>query len=157
MGSDFIKQYILSTTSTAATSFPGHCSTASQRPKPPHRASGSLPGRIFFTLVYMVTVVWNICREEADELAKKLKLRFYRTSVKEDLNVNDGKLATEACVQLSRRVISLPGKVSKEVCRRTLRILKPLFHPLLPTTRFIEKASVNWNEHKLVKQKLKKG
>lgn len=28
-------------------------------------------------------------QEEADELAKKLKLRFYRTSVKEDLNVND--------------------------------------------------------------------
>jgi len=28
-------------------------------------------------------------KEEADELAKKLKLRFYRTSVKEDLNVND--------------------------------------------------------------------
>lgn len=27
--------------------------------------------------------------EEADELAKKLRLRFYRTSVKEDLNVND--------------------------------------------------------------------
>lgn len=28
-------------------------------------------------------------QNEADELAKKLKLRFYRTSVKEDLNVND--------------------------------------------------------------------
>ncbi|XP_070555524.1 ras-related protein Rab-23-like [Ptychodera flava] len=27
--------------------------------------------------------------EEADELAKKLKLKFFRTSVKEDLNVND--------------------------------------------------------------------
>jgi len=31
-------------------------------------------------------------REEADDLAKKLKLRFYRTSVKEDLNINDGKV-----------------------------------------------------------------
>ncbi|XP_002732916.1 ras-related protein Rab-23-like [Saccoglossus kowalevskii] len=30
-----------------------------------------------------------IDHEEADALAKKLKLRFYRTSVKEDLNVND--------------------------------------------------------------------
>ena len=29
-------------------------------------------------------------REEADQLAKKLKVRFYRTSVKEDLNVNEG-------------------------------------------------------------------
>jgi len=28
-------------------------------------------------------------KEEADELAKKLKLRFYRTSVKEDLNINE--------------------------------------------------------------------
>jgi len=27
--------------------------------------------------------------EEAEEMAKRLKLRFYRTSVKEDLNVND--------------------------------------------------------------------
>ena len=29
--------------------------------------------------------------EEADNLAKKLRLKFYRTSVKEDLNVNDGE------------------------------------------------------------------
>lgn len=29
--------------------------------------------------------------EEAEALAKKLKLRFYRTSVKEDLNVTEGK------------------------------------------------------------------
>jgi len=28
-------------------------------------------------------------QEEADQLAKKLKVRFYRTSVKEDLNVNE--------------------------------------------------------------------
>lgn len=28
-------------------------------------------------------------QEEAEDLAKKLKMRFYRTSVKEDLNVND--------------------------------------------------------------------
>lgn len=31
------------------------------------------------------------CSEEAEGLAKKLKLRFYRTSVKEDLNVNEGE------------------------------------------------------------------
>lgn len=37
----------------------------------------------FFKLIYS---------EEAEALAKKLKLRFYRTSVKEDLNVNEGKL-----------------------------------------------------------------
>lgn len=30
--------------------------------------------------------------EEAEALAKKLKLRFYRTSVKEDLNVTEGKI-----------------------------------------------------------------
>ena len=30
--------------------------------------------------------------EEAESLAKKLRLKFYRTSVKEDLNVNDGKM-----------------------------------------------------------------
>ncbi|XP_077991247.1 ras-related protein Rab-23-like [Glandiceps talaboti] len=30
-----------------------------------------------------------ISPEEADDIAKRLKLRFYRTSVKEDLNVND--------------------------------------------------------------------
>lgn len=29
--------------------------------------------------------------EEAEALAKRLKLRFYRASVKEDLNVNEGK------------------------------------------------------------------
>ena len=32
--------------------------------------------------------------EEAESLAKKLRLKFYRTSVKEDLNVNDGELKT---------------------------------------------------------------
>lgn len=30
--------------------------------------------------------------EEAEALAKKLKLRFYRASVKEDLNVTEGKI-----------------------------------------------------------------
>uniref|UniRef100_A0A8C2DB69 Ras-related protein Rab-23 n=1 Tax=Cyprinus carpio TaxID=7962 RepID=A0A8C2DB69_CYPCA len=34
------------------------------------------------------TVIKN---EEAEGLAKRLKLRFYRTSVKEDLNVNEGE------------------------------------------------------------------
>jgi Ras-related protein Rab-23 len=29
--------------------------------------------------------------EEAEGLAKRLKLRFYRASVKEDLNVNEGE------------------------------------------------------------------
>lgn len=29
--------------------------------------------------------------EEAEALAKRLKLRFYRASVKEDLNVNEGE------------------------------------------------------------------
>ena len=33
-----------------------------------------------------------MCSEEAEALAKKLKLRFYRTSVKEDLNVTEGKV-----------------------------------------------------------------
>lgn len=31
----------------------------------------------------------TVHREEAEDLAKRLKLRFYRTSVKEDLNVSD--------------------------------------------------------------------
>ncbi|XP_036772203.1 ras-related protein Rab-23 isoform X2 [Manis pentadactyla] len=35
-----------------------------------------------------------IKNEEAEALAKKLKLRFYRTSVKEDLNVNEGVFNT---------------------------------------------------------------
>lgn len=30
--------------------------------------------------------------EEAEALAKRLKLRFYRASVKEDLNVTEGEL-----------------------------------------------------------------
>jgi Ras-related protein Rab-23 len=34
-----------------------------------------------------------IKNEEAEALAKRLKLRFYRTSVKEDLNVNEGKVS----------------------------------------------------------------
>ncbi len=29
--------------------------------------------------------------EEAENLARRLKLRFYRTSVKENINVDDGK------------------------------------------------------------------
>lgn len=33
-----------------------------------------------------------MCSEEAEALAKRLKLRFYRTSVKEDLNVNEGEV-----------------------------------------------------------------
>jgi len=30
-------------------------------------------------------------REEVEELAKRLKLRLFRTSVKEDFNVNEGQ------------------------------------------------------------------
>lgn len=32
-----------------------------------------------------------MCSEEAEALAKKLKVRFYRASVKEDLNVSEGR------------------------------------------------------------------
>lgn len=35
--------------------------------------------------------VFFTCSEEAEALAKRLKLRFYRASVKEDLNVNEGE------------------------------------------------------------------
>ena len=38
--------------------------------------------------------------EEAEDLAKKLRLKFYRTSVKEDLNVNDGKWKWAKAVNL---------------------------------------------------------
>ena len=31
-------------------------------------------------------------RDEAETLAKKLHVKFFRTSVKEDLNVNEGKI-----------------------------------------------------------------
>lgn len=40
---------------------------------------------IFFPLLHVLN------SEEAEALAKKLKLRFYRASVKEDLNVTEGK------------------------------------------------------------------
>uniref|UniRef100_A0A3P9MM68 Ras-related protein Rab-23 n=2 Tax=Oryzias latipes TaxID=8090 RepID=A0A3P9MM68_ORYLA len=60
------------------------------------------------------TVIKN---EEAEALAKRLKLRFYRTSVKEDLNVTEGVFNTSSsnvCNQNSsngREVISLrPNK-----------------------------------------------
>uniref|UniRef100_A0A3Q3IHU0 Ras-related protein Rab-23 n=1 Tax=Monopterus albus TaxID=43700 RepID=A0A3Q3IHU0_MONAL len=60
------------------------------------------------------TVIKN---EEAEALAKRLKLRFYRTSVKEDLNVNEGVFNTTSgnvCNQSSsngREVITLrPNK-----------------------------------------------
>ena len=35
-------------------------------------------------------IAFLIFSDEAEALAKKLKLRFYRTSVKEDLNVKEG-------------------------------------------------------------------
>uniref|UniRef100_A0A3Q3WM72 Ras-related protein Rab-23 n=1 Tax=Mola mola TaxID=94237 RepID=A0A3Q3WM72_MOLML len=60
------------------------------------------------------TVIKN---EEAEALAKRLKLRFYRASVKEDLNVNEGVFNTTSsniCSQISsngREVITLrPNK-----------------------------------------------
>uniref|UniRef100_A0A3Q0SUN0 Ras-related protein Rab-23 n=1 Tax=Amphilophus citrinellus TaxID=61819 RepID=A0A3Q0SUN0_AMPCI len=59
------------------------------------------------------TVIKN---EEAEALAKRLKLRFYRASVKEDLNVNEGVFNTSSnvCNQSSsngREVITLrPNK-----------------------------------------------
>uniref|UniRef100_A0A3B4VQ46 Ras-related protein Rab-23 n=2 Tax=Seriola TaxID=8160 RepID=A0A3B4VQ46_SERDU len=60
------------------------------------------------------TVIKN---EEAEALAKRLKLRFYRASVKEDLNVNEGVFNTTSsnvCNQSSsngREVITLrPNK-----------------------------------------------
>jgi len=33
--------------------------------------------------------VWFLYRDEAEALAKKLRLRFYRTSVKDNLNVEE--------------------------------------------------------------------
>ncbi|KAA0717619.1 Ras-related protein [Triplophysa tibetana] len=61
------------------------------------------------------TVIKN---EEAEGLAKRLKLRFYRTSVKEDLNVNEGVFNTTGASHLNhssdlngREVINLrPNK-----------------------------------------------
>lgn len=38
----------------------------------------------------MFKSLFLLCSEEAEALAKKLKLRFYRASVKEDLNVSEG-------------------------------------------------------------------
>lgn len=40
----------------------------------------------------MFSVFLSHSSEEAEALAKRLKLRFYRASVKEDLNVNEGEL-----------------------------------------------------------------
>lgn len=42
--------------------------------------------------VMTVNCFYLHCSEEAEALAKRLKLRFYRASVKEDLNVNEGGL-----------------------------------------------------------------
>uniref|UniRef100_A0A8D0LZL1 Ras-related protein Rab-23 n=2 Tax=Sus scrofa TaxID=9823 RepID=A0A8D0LZL1_PIG len=50
-----------------------------------------------------------IKNEEAEALAKKLKLRFYRTSVKEDLNVNEGVFSTSAGSHLGRNSSALNG------------------------------------------------
>ncbi|XP_075411052.1 ras-related protein Rab-23 [Tenrec ecaudatus] len=52
----------------------------------------------------------RIKNEEAEALAKKLKLRFYRTSVKEDLNVNEvfKYLAEKYLQKLKQRVAADP-------------------------------------------------
>lgn len=42
------------------------------------------------TIEYLQSLLL-LCSEEAEALAKKLKLRFYRASVKEDLNVTEGR------------------------------------------------------------------
>ncbi|XP_020016427.2 ras-related protein Rab-23 [Castor canadensis] len=48
-----------------------------------------------------------IKNEEAEALAKRLKLRFYRTSVKEDLNVNEVfKYLAEKCLQKLKQQIA---------------------------------------------------
>uniref|UniRef100_A0A8C2SDR9 Ras-related protein Rab-23 n=1 Tax=Capra hircus TaxID=9925 RepID=A0A8C2SDR9_CAPHI len=50
-----------------------------------------------------------IKNEEAEALAKKLKLRFYRTSVKEDLNVSEGVFSTSAGSHLGQNSSTLNG------------------------------------------------
>jgi hypothetical protein len=50
---------------------------------------------------------WLLCSEEAEGLAKRLKLRFYRTSVKEDLNVSEGKYCSPSlrCFQSASSIV----------------------------------------------------
>eukprot|EP00073_Rattus_norvegicus_P049727 XP_017452060.1 PREDICTED: ras-related protein Rab-23 isoform X3 [Rattus norvegicus] len=50
-----------------------------------------------------------IKNEEAEGLAKRLKLRFYRTSVKEDLNVNEGVFNASVGSHLGQNSSSLNG------------------------------------------------
>nr|XP_048286384.1 ras-related protein Rab-23 isoform X3 [Myodes glareolus] len=50
-----------------------------------------------------------IKNEEAEALAKRLKLRFYRTSVKEDLNVNEGVFNTSVGSHLGQNSSTLNG------------------------------------------------
>ncbi|XP_016040794.1 ras-related protein Rab-23 isoform X2 [Erinaceus europaeus] len=50
-----------------------------------------------------------IKNEEAEALAKKLKLRFYRTSVKEDLNVNEGVFNSSGGNHLGQNSSTLNG------------------------------------------------
>lgn len=47
------------------------------------------------------------CSEEAEALAKRLKLRFYRASVKEDLNVNEGENVENWLISKADRVIQM--------------------------------------------------
>nr|XP_045012782.1 ras-related protein Rab-23 isoform X3 [Jaculus jaculus] len=51
----------------------------------------------------------RIKNEEAEALAKRLKLRFYRTSVKEDLNVNEGVFNTAGGSHLGQNSSTLNG------------------------------------------------
>lgn len=45
----------------------------------------------------------NLCcvyfRDEAETLAKKLRVKFYRTSVKENLNVSEGKKDIDVVIE----------------------------------------------------------
>ncbi|KAM5257316.1 ras-related protein Rab-23 isoform 2-T2 [Ctenodactylus gundi] len=50
-----------------------------------------------------------IKNEEAEALAKRLKLRFYRTSVKEDLNVSEGVFNTSGGSHLGQNSSTLNG------------------------------------------------
>lgn len=45
---------------------------------------------MFLIVIQYLTELFCFFSEEAEGLAKRLKLRFYRASVKEDMNVNEG-------------------------------------------------------------------
>uniref|UniRef100_A0A2K6KPE9 Ras-related protein Rab-23 n=1 Tax=Rhinopithecus bieti TaxID=61621 RepID=A0A2K6KPE9_RHIBE len=55
-----------------------------------------------------------IKNEEAEALAKRLKLRFYRTSVKEDLNVNEGKLPFKDTYCKQNFILKLKQQIAED-------------------------------------------